>query len=639
MNKSISKSLAYDVIPSEICKMNQNVQNEAKASDEKGQKHRPRGLTRDTRATIMQVLDARTLNILKKLQNRGIYSKLYGTISTGKEANVYKATSTLEDILNYGKYLEDRNHLTYNEYELLEKLKEFNLTHVDRAIKVFKTSVLSFKDRSKYIEGEFRFRRGYSKSKNPRKMVTQWCEKEFRNLRRILVSGIRCPIPIEVGKHILVMSLIGDITQTKDIVDESEFANGNYISTFTKVVAPRLKDAPLDIGEREWIRLYVEMIGIIFIMFTECHLIHGDMSEYNILYYKGHLYVIDVSQSMEHDHPLGLEFLKRDCINVTEFFSKVFQSKKFTNTCTYSEYNIKTEGNNIALELSQCLFLTNFSATSLLLTPLELYNIILSGKIQDLAIISEIPEDLKDIDKIILDILEVKDNQFIWPYNDLMERQLSLYTSFQPYQESSILDKANNVQKTYLLLLRYLVTRCFNQRNSIETNLSNLHLESQETEYEKSVFLETWIPYNLSQINDRKTLEKELDRKERGEDLLYGHLLPNPKDSTSQSSEYSECFSNSDESDTSEISSLSNLSKLSERFLDRDSSENGSSSNLQGDLKHQAKFDGCIPTGMSRKEWKQRVKEENRLKRINKVPKYIKQKKKKQRKKTQQKKK
>ena len=34
-------------------------------------------------------------------------------------------------------------------------------------------------------------------------------------------------------------------------------------------------------------------------------------------YHDGNLYVIDVSQSVEHDHPHALEFLRKDCTNVT----------------------------------------------------------------------------------------------------------------------------------------------------------------------------------------------------------------------------------------------------------------------------------------------------------------------------------
>ena len=51
------------------------------------------------------------------------------------------------------------------------------------AVKVYKTSVLTFKDRDRYVAGEFRWRHGYCRS-NPRKMVRMWAEKEMRNYRR-----------------------------------------------------------------------------------------------------------------------------------------------------------------------------------------------------------------------------------------------------------------------------------------------------------------------------------------------------------------------------------------------------------------------------------------------------------------------
>jgi RIO kinase 1 len=34
------------------------------------------------------------------------------------------------------------------------------------------------------------------------------------------------------------------------------------------------------------------------------------------------LYIIDVSQSVEHDHPHASEFLRKDLSNVTDYFAK-----------------------------------------------------------------------------------------------------------------------------------------------------------------------------------------------------------------------------------------------------------------------------------------------------------------------------
>ena len=43
------------------------------------------------------------------------------------------------------------------------------------------------RDRERYVQGDFRFRHGYSKH-NPRKMVKTWAEKEMRNLARYFYS-------------------------------------------------------------------------------------------------------------------------------------------------------------------------------------------------------------------------------------------------------------------------------------------------------------------------------------------------------------------------------------------------------------------------------------------------------------------
>lgn len=57
-------------------------------------------------------------------------------------------------------------------------------------------------------------------------------------------------------------------------------------------------------------------------LYHVCRLVHADLSEYNILYHNGHLYVIDVSQSVEHDHPSAFDFLRSDIRNVETFFTR-----------------------------------------------------------------------------------------------------------------------------------------------------------------------------------------------------------------------------------------------------------------------------------------------------------------------------
>lgn len=226
------------------------------------------------RATSEQVLDQRTRMILLQMINRGFVSEVHGAISTGKEANVYGAV--LQD--------DKTGHV------------------VQKAIKVYKTAILVFKDRERYITGEHRFKSGFDKGNN-RKMVKLWAEKEFRNLRRIYHAGIPCPEPITLKLHVLVMGFLGD---------KKGWAY------------PRLRDAVLtgDDVEQQWRRLYLQLLGVMRKMYQVCRLVHADLSEYNILYHEACLYIIDVSQSVEPDHPRSLEFLRMDIKNVGDFFRR-----------------------------------------------------------------------------------------------------------------------------------------------------------------------------------------------------------------------------------------------------------------------------------------------------------------------------
>ncbi|EST08157.1 RIO-like kinase [Kalmanozyma brasiliensis GHG001] len=227
------------------------------------------------RATVEGVLDPRTMLILYKMVNRSLLESVNGCISTGKEANVYHATTPAAgDEEGQGSL----------------------------ALKIYKTSILVFKDRDRYVSGEFRFRHGYAKH-NPRKMVRLWAEKEARNLKRMVAAGLRAPIPVELRDHVLVMQFLGD---------EDGWAS------------PRLKDADEMIGSdaHTWSRLYRELLASVRIMYHECRLVHADLSEYNILYHQGHLWIIDVSQSVEHDHPRAFDFLRADIGHVDEYFAR-----------------------------------------------------------------------------------------------------------------------------------------------------------------------------------------------------------------------------------------------------------------------------------------------------------------------------
>ncbi|KXL51496.1 MAG: hypothetical protein FE78DRAFT_135686 [Acidomyces sp. 'richmondensis'] len=271
------------------------------------------GAEKSDRATTEQVLDPRTKMILLQLINRNIVSEMNGVISTGKEANVYHAVTIPQEQEPNGPA------------EILH-----------RAIKVYKTSILVFKDRDKYVTGEFRFKQGYNKSSN-RAMVKVWAEKEFRNLRRLHSAGIPCPEPVYLKAHVLVMSFLGNSKGWP---------------------SPRLRDFEFTGSEEQgldgkWRDIYIMLLGYVRRMYQVCRLVHADLSEYNLLYHGNKLFVIDVSQSVEHDHPRSLEFLRMDIKNVTDFFKR-------KGVDTISERNVfsfvtSTEGSNEEAEMRETL--------------------------------------------------------------------------------------------------------------------------------------------------------------------------------------------------------------------------------------------------------------------------------------------
>ncbi|CCF58543.1 hypothetical protein KAFR_0E03920 [Kazachstania africana CBS 2517] len=257
------------------------------------------------RATVENVLDPRTMKFLQALMSRGVISSFDGCLSTGKEANVYHAfAGTGRPAGQVPTLVQEEMSVPVDPSELsAQEDKDENSTdrREEYAIKIYKTSILVFKDRERYVDGEFRFRNARSQH-NPRKMIKIWAEKEFRNLKRIYQSEvIPAPKPIEIKNNVLVM----------------EFLNRG-----DGFASPRLKDHPYKDRE-EIFHYYHTLVAYIRLLYQVCHLVHADLSEYNTLVHQGRLYVIDVSQSVEPEHPMSLDFLRMDIKNVNFYFEKM----------------------------------------------------------------------------------------------------------------------------------------------------------------------------------------------------------------------------------------------------------------------------------------------------------------------------
>ena len=110
--------------------------------------------------------------------------------------------------------------------------------------------------------------------------------------------GLRVPRVFGLSGNVLLMEFVGE--------------NG--------WPAPRLKD--VELSKKSYERVYLDLVRTLREMYQRCRLVHGDLSEYNLLYHRKEVWMIDVSQSVEIDHPNALYFLRSDCKNVSDYFSK-----------------------------------------------------------------------------------------------------------------------------------------------------------------------------------------------------------------------------------------------------------------------------------------------------------------------------
>jgi len=271
------------------------------------------------RATAEQVLDPRTRLLLFEMLSRGRLASLAGVVSTGKEANVYYGTGPLVPHGVAAATVSPPKATTAGSDAAAGDTPDAPAPPDDLdvgdytpapfggiAVKVFKTAILDFKDRRRYVEGDQRFKSGYTG--NSRKMVALWAEKEYANLRRLHKARVPVPLPLFLKPPVLGMAFVG--------VD-------GWPAPLLKDALPAMAAAAPGTGA-DVAGVYVQVAVAMRRMYAGGRLVHGDLSEYNLLYDGGRIVVIDVSQSVEADHPNALEFLRADCVNVSAFFRRVW---------------------------------------------------------------------------------------------------------------------------------------------------------------------------------------------------------------------------------------------------------------------------------------------------------------------------
>ncbi|MDS0297382.1 serine protein kinase RIO [Halogeometricum sp. S1BR25-6] len=231
----------------------------ARKRDRKFNDFRKRLKDADQFKVEQSVFDDATFAAIYKLVQDGHIDAFGGPISTGKEANVYEALGPDD---------------------------------TDVAVKIYRINASNFRHMRDYLEGDPRFE-GIGNDK--KRVVLAWTQKEFANLSRARRAGVRVPEPIAVERNVLVMELVGLVEDRARRLAEVNVENPETAYQVAREYMRRLYSAGL---------------------------VHGDLSEYNMIIHDGELVVIDLGQAVTVHHPNADEFLRRDCRNVAKFFSR-----------------------------------------------------------------------------------------------------------------------------------------------------------------------------------------------------------------------------------------------------------------------------------------------------------------------------
>ncbi|NYZ80038.1 serine protein kinase RIO [Candidatus Micrarchaeota archaeon] len=201
------------------------------------------------------IFDGGTMRTLTELARKRFFDSIDFPISTGKEADVYRASKGPEFL----------------------------------AVKVYRVETSNFKAMQNYLIGDKRFGRVKS---SKRGIVEAWCQKEFRNLSDAMDAGVNVPYPIKAEKNVLLMGFLGER-------DGSPF--------------PMLKS----VRPKNPAKLIKTVLSFVKKLWKH-GLVHGDLNEFNIMMDGEKPILIDIGQAMSTSHPMALELLERDLLNVSK---------------------------------------------------------------------------------------------------------------------------------------------------------------------------------------------------------------------------------------------------------------------------------------------------------------------------------
>ncbi len=158
-------------------------------------------------------------------------------------------------------------------------------------VKIYRTNTCDFNRMYDYMRGDPRL---HSLSNQRRRIVFAWTQREYKNLLLAHKAGLRVPVPHACRNNVLVMDVIGKENPAQQL----------------KARAPK--------DPKKFMKQVLKMMR----QLHKSRIVHGDLSEYNILNDDDEPVFIDMSQSTTYENPNWRRYLDRDEYNIAAYFKK-----------------------------------------------------------------------------------------------------------------------------------------------------------------------------------------------------------------------------------------------------------------------------------------------------------------------------
>lgn len=214
---------------------------------------------------IIPGVDPKAKVILNKMIEKGLFDKIDVVLFKGREFTILRATKKIFT----------------SQYDI--KMKTY-------AVKVFQTRQLTIDwsyDATKHEYVPSEMYRNTTKTN----LAQSKAEKEMIYYQRLKMAGIPCPDVIALKQHVLVLSMVGDNSG-----------------------APMLRHAQMHRLKTEI--PYEQVMQYMKILYKQCNLIHGNLTDKNILWFDSSCYLINLSRALEPHERNAYHFLFNDCKNI-----------------------------------------------------------------------------------------------------------------------------------------------------------------------------------------------------------------------------------------------------------------------------------------------------------------------------------